>query len=695
MASFSKWGGSTACSSCPQVLDLLNKLEKNRTKSSSNGKIQDLDARTIAAWFKKYNEIIPRRAENIKSALKVQALQMEVALYRESLEKKTSESCRWEEKSIEYQIERDEEAQKAAELETRNKALKALESERDGLRQRVQSLEQAGEPGGVNSLIVERDGLKMSVTALMEEGKALWVAHDTLKSKLEGQQQTTKGGQQSSESIQLQDPTNRVRKPQTQISLVQNYLQDGQQAHSENPSDGDSGVRAPQTQVTTLYRNIANDQPSMAELEDKCKDLGSRNQELNSQNQQLNIEASFAQDEISALQDSMTKITDERDDLKNQLRSLQGEISGLSGNLLNGQESLAAVENDRDIFRDKAQLLNAQVSRLQEDVHNGLLAFTSLEQERDQLRSQISKSENDLADGNQAMAALGVECNTLKQTITGLNERIVKLEREKEIVQQQFDKACEEGRQVLYERNIEIDHRTNKLESYGRRLESEIAQLKREATAENLDKLRREIGELASRKKKLEKERDDTSKALEAYKIREEVIAQKEKELRLAKNQADILKQKLEQVGGYQNKAKEAERVAATLHQENKDLQKEVNDMRRKTQSPTPQIKGNGQKLPPSMLSRPDERYRRLQDQVAQLQSENETLQKKVQKLDQASSRDDDGDEDMNGEGGARGKRAGDSQHRPKLAPKTRAPKKDLVADRLGEVEDLIKKWKA
>jgi hypothetical protein len=73
---------------CLQVLDLLNKLEKNRTKSSSNGKIQDLDARTIAAWFKKYNEIIPRRAENIKSALKVQALQMEVALYRESLEKK-------------------------------------------------------------------------------------------------------------------------------------------------------------------------------------------------------------------------------------------------------------------------------------------------------------------------------------------------------------------------------------------------------------------------------------------------------------------------------------------------------------------------------------------------------------------------------------------------------------------------------
>jgi hypothetical protein len=55
----------------------------------------------------------------------------------------------------------------------------------------------------------------LSVTALIEEGKALWVAHDTLKSKLEGQQQTMKGGQQSSESIQLQDPTNRVRKPQT------------------------------------------------------------------------------------------------------------------------------------------------------------------------------------------------------------------------------------------------------------------------------------------------------------------------------------------------------------------------------------------------------------------------------------------------------------------------------------------------
>ena len=43
------------------VFDLLNKLEKNRTKSWSNGKIQDLDARTIAAWFNKYNDIIPRR----------------------------------------------------------------------------------------------------------------------------------------------------------------------------------------------------------------------------------------------------------------------------------------------------------------------------------------------------------------------------------------------------------------------------------------------------------------------------------------------------------------------------------------------------------------------------------------------------------------------------------------------------------
>jgi DNA ligase-4 len=43
------------------VFDLLNKLEKNRTKSWNNGKIQDLDARTIAAWFNKYNDIIPRR----------------------------------------------------------------------------------------------------------------------------------------------------------------------------------------------------------------------------------------------------------------------------------------------------------------------------------------------------------------------------------------------------------------------------------------------------------------------------------------------------------------------------------------------------------------------------------------------------------------------------------------------------------
>jgi DNA ligase-4 len=43
------------------VFDFLNKLEKNRTKSSSNGKIQDFDARTIAAWFNKYNDIIPRR----------------------------------------------------------------------------------------------------------------------------------------------------------------------------------------------------------------------------------------------------------------------------------------------------------------------------------------------------------------------------------------------------------------------------------------------------------------------------------------------------------------------------------------------------------------------------------------------------------------------------------------------------------
>ena len=43
------------------VFNLLNKLEKNRTKLWSNGKIQDLNVRIIAAWFNKYNEIIPRR----------------------------------------------------------------------------------------------------------------------------------------------------------------------------------------------------------------------------------------------------------------------------------------------------------------------------------------------------------------------------------------------------------------------------------------------------------------------------------------------------------------------------------------------------------------------------------------------------------------------------------------------------------
>jgi DNA ligase 4 len=43
------------------LCDLLNKLDRNRTKSSGNGNIQDLDARTIAAWFNMHNEIIPRR----------------------------------------------------------------------------------------------------------------------------------------------------------------------------------------------------------------------------------------------------------------------------------------------------------------------------------------------------------------------------------------------------------------------------------------------------------------------------------------------------------------------------------------------------------------------------------------------------------------------------------------------------------
>src|SRR5258708_22750848 len=43
------------------LCDLLNKLNKNCTKSSSTGKIQDLDARTVVAWFNKHNGIIPRR----------------------------------------------------------------------------------------------------------------------------------------------------------------------------------------------------------------------------------------------------------------------------------------------------------------------------------------------------------------------------------------------------------------------------------------------------------------------------------------------------------------------------------------------------------------------------------------------------------------------------------------------------------
>jgi DNA ligase N terminus len=43
------------------LCDLLNKLEKNRSKSSRTDKIQDLDERTAVAWFIKHNESIPRR----------------------------------------------------------------------------------------------------------------------------------------------------------------------------------------------------------------------------------------------------------------------------------------------------------------------------------------------------------------------------------------------------------------------------------------------------------------------------------------------------------------------------------------------------------------------------------------------------------------------------------------------------------
>src|SRR5438270_13290303 len=43
------------------LCDLLNKLDKNRTKPSSTDKIQDRNARTVVAWFSKHNGIIPRR----------------------------------------------------------------------------------------------------------------------------------------------------------------------------------------------------------------------------------------------------------------------------------------------------------------------------------------------------------------------------------------------------------------------------------------------------------------------------------------------------------------------------------------------------------------------------------------------------------------------------------------------------------
>ena len=43
------------------LCELLNGLDKNRTKSSSVGKISDLDTKIVVDWFNKHNGIIPRR----------------------------------------------------------------------------------------------------------------------------------------------------------------------------------------------------------------------------------------------------------------------------------------------------------------------------------------------------------------------------------------------------------------------------------------------------------------------------------------------------------------------------------------------------------------------------------------------------------------------------------------------------------
>jgi hypothetical protein len=43
------------------LCELLNELDKNRTKSSAVGKILDLNAKTVVSWFNKHNGMIPRR----------------------------------------------------------------------------------------------------------------------------------------------------------------------------------------------------------------------------------------------------------------------------------------------------------------------------------------------------------------------------------------------------------------------------------------------------------------------------------------------------------------------------------------------------------------------------------------------------------------------------------------------------------
>ena len=43
------------------LCDLLNRLDKNRTKLSSVEKIQELDTNTVTTWFDQNETIIPRR----------------------------------------------------------------------------------------------------------------------------------------------------------------------------------------------------------------------------------------------------------------------------------------------------------------------------------------------------------------------------------------------------------------------------------------------------------------------------------------------------------------------------------------------------------------------------------------------------------------------------------------------------------